>query len=348
MQTTLAQLAKIVGGTYHGSAELPLINVAKIEDAKEGEITFIANAKYQKYLDVTNASAVIVSEKMDVQRTDLGVIKMHDPYLGFVRALQFFNPQQELMPKGIHEKSVVAESASLGDDVRIGACTVIGERVQIGDRTMICGGAFVGDDVVIGSDCIIYPNVSILSRCIVENNVIIHSGTTIGGDGFGFAPKDGKYEKIPQLGNVVIEDDVEIGSNSSIDRATIGSTYIRRGVKIDNLVQVAHNVEIGENTVIVAQTGISGSAIVGKHVVLAGQVGLVGHIHIADGITVTAQAGVSKSLTESGKMFRGSPAKEFHEELRIEAAIRQLPDLIKTVRALQEKIEKLEEGKVLT
>ncbi len=347
MKTSLSQLARLLEGSFTGDPDLALHNVAKIEEAVAGEITFIANPKYQKFIETTSASAVIVSDKIDVKRKDLGVIKVSDPYIGFVKALQYFNPPKELLPIGIHEKSVVAETAVIGTDVRIGACSVIGDPLKIGNSTIIFRGAFLGDEVTIGSDCIIYPNVSVLWRCQIGNNVIVHAGATIGSDGFGFVPKGEGYEKIPQLGNVIIDDDVEIGANSTIDRATIGSTHIKRGVKIDNLVQVAHNVVIGEDTAIAAQTGISGSTALGKHVVLAGQVGLVGHIEIADNVIVTAQSGVSKSLTETGKMYRGSPAKEFHEELRLEAAMRRLPELIKTLRELQDKLERLEKEKIL-
>ena len=347
MQITLEQLAAFLNATYTGDGAMALTNVAKIEDAEQGTITFLANPKYTRYLDVTKASAVIVNAKTEVTRTDIGVITMSDPYYGFVRALQLFNPPLPLLPEGMHPAAAVAQSAALAEGVRVGACAVIGERAKIGERTIICGGAFVGDDVEIGCDAIIYPNASILRECKLGDRVIIHSGAVIGSDGFGFVPQGKKWEKIPQLGNVVIDDDVEIGSNSSVDRATIGSTHIKRGVKIDNLVQVAHNVTLGEDVIIAAQSGVSGSAIVGNHVILAGQVGVVGHIEIANDVTVTAQSGVSKSLTDVGKTYRGSPAKEFHEELRMEAAMRQLPELIKAVRLLEEKIEKLRDGKVL-
>ncbi len=335
MSLTLAQLARRLGGRFTGDPELSLENVAKIEEAKRGEVTFLANPKYRKFLDTTAASAVIVQEKTTTARADLALILVPDPYTAFVKALNIFQPQAELLPAGIHDRAVVAASAMIGTGARIGACAVIGERAMIGEGTTIGPGVYVGDDASVGAGSLIYPNVTILPRCRVGNRVIIHSGTVIGSDGFGFAPSGEAYEKIPQLGIVLVDDDVEIGSNCSVDRATMGVTHIRRGVKIDNLVQIAHNVEVGENSVIVAQTGVSGSTTIGRHVTLAGQVGIVGHISIADNIAVTAQSGVSKSLTNAGKVYRGSPAQEFHEELRLEAALRQLPELIKTVREME-------------
>lgn len=348
MSFTLAQLAERLGGRYTGDPGLVLENVAKIEEAKHGEITFLANPKYRKFLDTTAASAAIVQEKTTLERADLALILVSDPYTAFVKALNLFQPRADLLPAGIHARAVVAASASIGAEARIGACAVIGERALIGAGTTIGPGAFVGDDARVGAGSLIYPNVTILPRCRVGDNVIIHSGTVIGSDGFGFAPAGERYEKIPQLGIVLIDDDVEIGSNCTVDRATMGATHICRGVKIDNLVQIAHNVEVGENSVIVAQTGISGSTTIGRHVTLAGQVGIVGHISIADNIAVTAQSGVSKSLTNEGKVYRGSPAKEFHDELRLEAALRQLPDLIKTVRELEKLVKGLRKEEITT
>lgn len=347
MSFTLAYLAEQLGGSFTGDAGLELLQVAKIEEAIAGEVTFLANPKYSKYLETTNASAVILRTGTELTRDGIAAIYVDDPYIGFVKSLRLFESTRELFPPGIHDSAVIAVSAVIGEGVHVGACAVIGSNARIGDRTKVCAGAVVGDNALVGSECIIYPNASVLHGCVLGDRVIIHAGATIGSDGFGFAPSGKTYEKIPQLGNVVIGSDVEIGANSTVDRATIGSTRVRRGVKIDNLVQVAHNVDIGEDTVIAAQSGISGSTTVGTHVTLAGQVGVVGHIEIADDVIVTAQSGVSKSLTETGKMYRGSPAKDFKEELKMEAAVRQLPDLIRTVRELQKQIETLKAASVV-
>ncbi len=338
----LSEIAKVLNCELIGDGDVEIRRVSEIQSAVEGDITFIANPKYEKFFDTTRASAVIVSKSFSRRRDDLSLLFSDDPYYAFVKVLKLLNPPVELLPLGIHPSAVVAESASLGENVRIGANAVIGERVKIGDNTVIMPGVVIGDDVEIGSDVLIYPNVTIYHGCKIGNRVIIHSGTVIGSDGFGFVPRpDGSYEKIPQVGIVVIEDDVEIGSNCSIDRATLGETRIKRGAKLDNLIQIAHNVVIGENTVIAAQTGIAGSTKVGKNCVFAGQVGIVGHIEIADRTTIAAQSGVSKSITEPGKVYFGYPAREHSVALRIEGAIRQLPGLIKEFYELKSKIERL-------
>ena len=341
----LADIAKFLNCELIGNEDVEIKRVAEIQSAVDGDITFIANPKYEKFFDTTKASAVIVGKNFAKRRDDLSILLVDDPYFAFVKVLKLLNPPVELLPPGIHPTAVVSESAVLGKNVRIGANAVIGERVRIGNNTTIMPGVVIGDDVEIGNDVLIYPNVTIYHKCKIGNRVIIHSGTVIGSDGFGFAPRpDGSYEKIPQVGIVVIEDDVEIGSNCSIDRATLGETVIKRGAKLDNLIQIAHNVVIGENTVIAAQTGIAGSTKIGRNCVLAGQVGIVGHIEIADRTTIAAQSGVSKSITEPGKVYFGYPAREHSVALRIEGAIRQLPDLIKEFRDLKSKIEKLVSG----
>lgn len=338
----LSEIAKILNCELIGDGDVEIKRVAEIQNAVSGDITFIANPKYEKFFDMTRASAVIVAKNFNRRRDDLSLLVSDDPYFTFVRALKLLNPPVELLPPGIHPRAVIAESAVLGKNVRIGANAVIGERVKIGDNTVIMPGVVIGNDVEIGNDVLIYPNVTIYHGCRIGNRVIIHSGTVIGSDGFGFVPRpDGTYEKIPQVGIVVIEDDVEIGSNCSIDRATLGETLIKRGAKLDNLIQVAHNVVIGENTVIAAQTGIAGSTKIGKNCVLAGQVGIVGHIEIADRTTIAAQSGVSKSITEPGKVYFGYPAREHSVALRIEGAIRQLPELLREFRELKSKVEKL-------
>jgi UDP-3-O-[3-hydroxymyristoyl] glucosamine N-acyltransferase len=341
----LKEIASYLNCEVVGDADVEINKVSEIQNASKGDITFIANPKYEKFFETTNASAVIVAKNFQKRRDDLSLLLVDDPYYAFVKVLKILNPPLELLPPGIHQTAVISKTAVLGENVRVGANVVIGERVKIGDNSVIMHGVVIGDDVEIGSDVLIYPNVTVYHKCKIGNRVIIHSGTVIGSDGFGFAPRpDGTYEKIPQVGIVVIEDDVEIGSNCSIDRATLGETIIKRGAKLDNLIQIAHNVVIGENTVIAAQTGIAGSTKIGKNCVLAGQVGIVGHIEIADRTTIAAQSGVSKSITEPGKVYFGYPAREHSIALRIEGAIRQLPDLIKEFRDLKGKIEKLVSG----
>lgn len=342
MNIPLHILAKELDATIEGDGDMALRGLAPIESASSGDLAFIANKKYRKHLETTGASAVIISDDTAVTRDDLSYLRMKDPYLGFVKALRLFHPPARYADAGIHPLASVDPTATIADSATVAAHVSIGKHVRIGEDTVIAEGAVIRNDVTIGNNTLIYPNVTILDRAIVGDKVIIHSGTTIGSDGFGFAPVEGSYEKIPQVGSVVIEDDVEIGANSCIDRGTIGATLIRRGAKLDNLIQVAHNVEVGEDTVVAAQSGISGSTVVGNNVIIAGQVGLVGHITIGDRVTIGAQSGVSKDLQGEGKMFRGSPAREIYEELRLEAALRHLPELIKTVNRQQTRIEELE------
>lgn len=340
----LREIAAMLGAEIEGSGDVEILRVAKIEEARTGDITFIANPKYQKHLTTTNASAIIVAHDLDTGAgTSPALVRVKDPYMAFLNVLQHFHPPVEPLPPGIHETALIAPSASIGKDVRVGAYAVIGEKAQIGDGTIVSHNAVVGDGVVIGSGCIIYPNVTIYYGCRIGSGVIVHSGTTIGSDGFGFAPKpDGSYEKIPQLGIVVVEDDVEIGANCTIDRATLGETRIKKGAKLDNLIQVAHNVVIGENTVIAAQAGISGSTKLGRNCMIGGQVGLTGHLEIADGTKIGAQSGVHRSIQKPGTTIFGYPAYPQREAFRIQASVTQLPELLQTVRDLQKRIEQLE------
>lgn len=338
----VSEIAGLIGARVDGNADVEISGIGKIEEAKSGEITFLANPKYEKYIAATRASAVIVSEEFKTDRTDLVLLRAKDPYVAFVFALKKMLPPSEPLPAGIHPLAYVSDKAELGREVRIGALVSILDDAKIGDRAVILPGSVIGDGVEVGEDSMIYPNVTVYHRCKIGRRVTIHSGTVIGSDGFGFAPKeDGSYEKIPQLGTVVIEDDVEIGSNCSIDRATLGETKICKGAKIDNLVQVAHNVVIGENTVIAAQTGISGSTKVGKHCVIGGQVGFAGHLEIADNTSFGAQSGVAKSIKEPGKVYFGSPARELRETQRIQGALRMLPKLIQEFTELQHKVDEL-------
>jgi UDP-3-O-[3-hydroxymyristoyl] glucosamine N-acyltransferase len=345
---TINEIAALLGATVDGDGTVKIRRVAKIEEAGTGDLTFLANPKYAKYLGLTRASGVIVGKSIAVEdrpadAPPLTLLRVDDPYVGFVRVLARFNPPQPPVPPGIHPTAVIAPSARLGADVRVGAHAVIGERVVIGDRSMVAPCTVLGDGVRLGDDCLLHANVSVREGCIIGSRCIVQPGAVIGSDGFGFAPKpDGSYEKIPQMGIVVLEDDVEIGACTTIDRATLGETRIKKGVKLDNLIQVAHNVVIGDNTVMAAQSGISGSTKLGKNMMVAGQVGFTGHIEIADGVKVGAQSGVHRALTKPGATYFGTPAYPQREAMRIYGSFPQLPDLLATVRDLQRRLEKLE------
>ncbi len=343
MQITAQELAQILQGKVDGNASVSLSRIAAIQSADEGDLSFLANRRYEKFLAETNASAVIVAESQPVDRRDLTLIRVKDPYLGFLQALKLFYEPEQAPWSAVHPAALIEPTASVHPSAAVGPMAYVGTNAAVGEGSVVGAGCVIGNGVTIGRNCLLHPNVTVIAKATIGDSVIIHAGTTIGSDGFGFAPKGGAYEKIPQTGTVVIEDDVEIGANCAIDRATIGSTVIGKGSKLDNLIQVAHNVEIGSNTVIAAQSGVSGSTRLGSNVIIAGQVGLVGHIDVGDGVTVTAQSGVSKSISGTGKVFRGSPAREMHEELRQEAAIRQLPDVIAAVRKLEARLKELEE-----
>lgn len=343
---TVADIAEWLRGELVGDGSTDILRVAKIEEAGRQELTFLANPRYARHVETTRASAILVSRSFSHLEAKgpkaLAFIKVDDPYTAFLEVLRRLTPSIDPFGKGIHATAVVSSKAVLGKNVDLGAHVVIGDGVRIGDDTRIGENCVIGAMAEIGSACRLFPNVTVYHQCRLGNRVTVHSGTVIGGDGFGFAPKpDGTYEKIPQLGIVVIEDDVEIGSNCSIDRATMGETLIKKGVKLDNLIQVAHNVVIGENTVIAAQTGISGSAKLGKNMMVGGQVGIVGHIEIADGTSIMAQSGIPNSIREEGKTYFGYPAKERGKALRIEAVIRSLPDLAREVHSLKRQMEEL-------
>ncbi len=350
---TVHEIAEKIQAEVIGDGGISIHSVGKIEEAGAGQISFIANPKYLRYLADTNASAVIISNSIAgdalPKRKEMPVLlRTADAYKAFLQVLQLFNPPPQILPPGVHPTAVIAQSAEIGAHVRIGAHVVIGENCSVGPETVIAHGTVIGDNVHVGEKTILYPNITIREGCKIGSRVIIHSGTVVGSDGFGFAPgEDGRYSKIPQTGIVVIEDDVEIGSNCSLDRATLGETRICKGVKLDNLIQVAHNVVIGENTVIAGQSGISGSTKMGKQCIIAGQVGIVGHIEITDNVIIGGQSGVSKSLTKPGTYF-GSPAKEHGRALRIEAVIRQLPEILKEIEDLQKEVAQLKKAKEAT
>jgi UDP-3-O-[3-hydroxymyristoyl] glucosamine N-acyltransferase len=336
----LADIAELLQGELSGDPDIEITGIAKIEDATEGDLTFLANPKYLKYLDSTSASAVLVSKSEE--KVQLAHIRLDDPYIGFLQVLQHFHPPVNPNFGGIHSSAVVDNTVQLGANVEIGPFTFLGKNVQIGDDSCIYPGCVILDNVVIGKHCTIFPNVSIRENCVLGNHIIIHNGTVIGSDGFGFAPRGEKYMKIPQMGRVVIEDHVEIGANCTIDRATLGETLIQKGCKLDNLIQVAHNVIIGPNTVIAAQSGVSGSTKVGSNVVIAGQVGIVGHVTINDKAVLAAKSGVSKDVP-AGEVWFGSPAQQIMKQKKVEASLRHLPELTKKVHKIEKALLKVEE-----
>lgn len=341
MKITIKEAADLVGGVVFGNPESIITNIAKIEEAKEGELTFLYLDSYAHYLETTKASVVLISPDFEKCRNDISYIEVKDPHNALNLLLKkFFQPNFGM--KGIDPTAQIDSTAIISSSAIIGKNVVISAGSKIGENSVIHHNSVIMENVTIGDNCLIYPNVTIRENCRLGNNIIIHSNTCIGSDGFGFIPNaKGEYEKIPQIGNVVIEDNVEIGSNVSVDRAALGSTIIKKGTKIDNLVQIAHNVVIGENSIIISQSGIAGSTKIGKNCILAGQVGVVGHIEIADNVTITAQSGVSKSIEKAGK-YRGSPAAPLGETLRIESLTRNLPTLVEKIKKLEEKVASLE------
>lgn len=342
MKFPVAQIAMLVNGKVEGDANVSVESFGKIEEAGKGQLSFLANPKYEDHLYSTNASVIIISESFTLrQPVGATLIRVPDAYTAFATLLAKYQEIVQQQLTGIQQPSYIAKTAKHGENVFIGAFAYIGENVKIGNHTKIYPNAFIGDNVVIGDHTIIHPGVKIYHDCLVGNHVTIHAGTVIGSDGFGFAPQaDGSFKKVPQIGNVVIEDNVEIGANAAIDRATIGSTLIKSGAKLDNLIQIAHNVEVGNSTVIAAQSGVSGSTKIGKGVMIGGQVGIVGHIQIGDGAKINAQSGVSKSL-DPGKAVTGSPAYDYTAALRSQAVNRKLPELEKRVKELEELVKQL-------
>lgn len=320
----LSEISEILNGELQGEGEYEISNVAKIENAKSDDITFVANPMYEKFFDSTSAGAVIVSKSFNKTRNGTNLLKVDDPYLSFVKLIDILSPSKEIQHAGIHYSAVIEQSAEIIEGVSIGAGCYIGNDVKIAKNVSILANSVVLSGTEIEEDTLIYPNVTVYPKTKIGKRVIIHSGTVIGCDGFGHARNpDGTFQKITQIGIVVIEDGVEIGSNCTIDRATIGETIIRKGVKLDNQIQVAHNVEIGENTVIAAQTGIAGSTKLGKNCMIGGKVGIVGHIEICDDVIITAATNVSKSILQPG-VYSGYRALPQKEELKKEAFIRKL------------------------
>ena|SRR6185437_6545537 len=346
MQFTAQELSFMLNGTVEGDPLVSVNQLAKLEEAKPGSLSFLANPKYEQYIYSTDASIVIINnDQVLAEPAKATMIRVENAYAAFTVLLEKYNTIK-LDKTGIEQPSFIHPSAKTGEIIYVGAFAYIGPGVKIGNNCKIYPHTYIADNVTIGDNVTLFPGVIVYFDCIIGNNVIVHSGTVIGSDGFGFAPNaDGTYTKISQIGNVIVEDDVEIGSNTTIDRATMGSTVIHKGVKLDNLLQIAHNVEIGANTVIAAQTGISGSTKIGENCVVGGQVGMVGHLTVARGSQIMAKSGINRNIIEEGKKWGGIPFfTGYMENLRIEAAVTHLPALEKRVIELEKIIAELRKG----
>lgn len=343
MQFSAAQIAKMINGTVEGNPAATVSSFSKIEEAKEGQLSFLANPKYEDYLYSSKASVIILNSSLQLkQPVKAALIRVENAYTAFATLLQIYQQIQADKLIGIQENSFIANSAKLGENVYVAAFAYLSNDVVVGNDVKIFPHVFLGSNVKIGNNVTIHSGVKIYHDCVIGNNVTIHSGVVLGSDGFGFAPQpDGTYKKVPQIGNVVVEDYVEIGANATIDRATLGSTLVKTGAKLDNLIQIAHNVEVGKNTVIAAQAGVSGSTKIGDNVMIGGQAGIVGHISIADGAKINAQSGVSKTIKTPNTTVTGSPAFDFGSALRSQAVSRNLPELEKRVAELEKMISQL-------
>jgi UDP-3-O-[3-hydroxymyristoyl] glucosamine N-acyltransferase len=344
MEFTALELSRLLKGRLEGNPSVKVRKPAKIEDGEEGDVCFLANPKYLSYAYTTNASVIIINEEQIFdQPVHSSIIRVRDAYTSFSFILDQYKISSNGSDNGIEKHAYVSFNAKLGKNVNVGAFAFIDDDAEIGDNSIVSTNVVIGKHVKIGTRTLLAPGVIILDGCIIGDDCLIQAGAVIGSDGFGFAPQaDGTYKKVAQTGNVIIEDDVEIGANTTIDRATMGSTIIRKGAKLDNLVQIAHNVEVGENTVIAAQTGISGSTKIGKNCMLGGQVGIVGHLIIADGTRINAQSGVSKSIKENNIAITGSPAFDYNASMRSQVIYRKLPELLARITELEEKIKALQ------
>lgn len=346
MQFTAAQIAQLLNGTVVGDPEASVNTFSKIEEAGPTSLCFISNLKYAPYIYDTRAAVIIVGKELVLERAVPNtLIRVEDAYAAFAQLLQLYDDlTQAHKKKGVEQMAFVAATAQVDSSAYIGAFSYISEGAVIGKNVQIYPNVFVGAGVKIGDNAIVFPQVCIYKDCELGQNVIVHSGTVIGSDGFGFAPQaDGTYKKIPQIGKVIIEDDVEIGANAAIDRATMGATIIRKGTKLDNLLHIAHNVEIGSNTAIAAQVGISGSTKLGSNCVIGGQAGIVGHISLANGTRINAQSGVSKTIKQEGTAISGSPAFDYKSEVKSQIIFRQLPKMLAKLNNLEAEIKALKE-----
>ncbi|MCM8569962.1 UDP-3-O-(3-hydroxymyristoyl)glucosamine N-acyltransferase [Gramella jeungdoensis] len=338
MKFTAAQIAEILEGTVKGNPEVEVSELAKIEEGSEGSLTFLSNPKYTSFLYTTNASITIINNDFEIdQPVNTTLIKVKDAYKAFSTLLEYYN-QIKLNKSGIETPSFISETAKYGDGLYFGSFSYMGENVVIGENVKIYPNVYIGDNVRIGNNVTIFAGVKIYSESLIGNNCTIHSGAVIGADGFGFSPGDtGEYSKVPQIGNVIIEDNVDIGAVTTIDRATLGSTIIRQGVKLDNHIQIAHNVEIGENTAIAAQTGIAGSTKIGKNCLIGGQVGIAGHLSIGNRVKIQAQSGIGRDIKDD-EMLQGSPAISYSNYNKSYIHFKNLPQTMNTLHQLEKKI----------
>jgi len=344
MEFTAKAIAEFLNGDVEGNPDEVVSDISKIEEGKKGTLAFLANPKYSKYLYSTNASIVLLNKDFNLEEeVSSTLIRVDDAYKAFASLLDLYS-QSKPEKNGIEDLVFIDKSAEIGKNVYLGGFSYISKNVKIGENAKIHPQVYIGENCKIGNNTILYPGVKIYDGCQIGVNCIVHSGTVIGSDGFGFVPQeDADFIKIPQLGNVIIEDNVEIGSNVSIDRATIGSTILKKGVKLDNLIQIGHNVIIGENTVIVSQTGIAGSSNVGKNCQIGGQVGIVGHIEIANNVKIAAQSGVPSSIKKEGEILLGSPAANISDTRKSMVVYKQLPQLREKILELERELEKLKE-----
>ena len=334
-----SQIAQVLNGTLDGDPEVEVYKLAKIEEGSPGAITFLSNPKYRPFIYTTTASVVIVKDDFQPEQPlQSTLIRVADPYSAFTQLLEFYNQMRISSKVGIESPVSIDPSSSLGENVYIGAFTAIGAHCKIGNNVKIYANTTIGDHVTIADNTIIFSNVAIYADSVIGANCILHSGVVIGADGFGFAPQeDGSYKKIPQIGNVVLEDNVELGANTTIDRATMGSTIIRQGVKIDNLVQIAHNVEVGAHTVIASQAGVAGSSKIGKHCSIGGQVGIAGHFTIGNNVKIQAQSGIGRNVKDN-EVRQGSPAFTYMDYNKFYVVFRKLPELLKKIDELEKKL----------
>jgi len=342
MTFSALQIAALINGKTEGDANASVNSFGKIEEAQIGQLAFLANPKYEEYLYSTKASVIIINESLELKQSiSATLIRVPDAYTAFATLLGKYQQMMQQQLVGVQQPVYISSTAYYGQNVYLGAFAFLGENVKVGNNAKIYPNVYLGENVKVGDNSIIHPGVKIYHDCIVGNNVVIHAGTVIGSDGFGFAPQtDGSFQKVPQIGNVLIEDNVEIGANTTIDRATMGSTIIRSGAKLDNLVQIAHNVEVGNSTVIAALAGVSGSTKIGKGVMIGGQAGLAGHLQIDDGSKINAQAGLGKSL-KAGSSVTGTPAYDYNKAIRSQAVARNLPEMEKRIKELEALVKQL-------
>ncbi|KAB8153548.1 UDP-3-O-(3-hydroxymyristoyl)glucosamine N-acyltransferase [Kordia sp. TARA_039_SRF] len=338
MKFTATQIAGILEGDIVGNPEAEVSKLSKIEEGTEGSLTFLANPKYTQYIYSTRASITIVNKEFTPEEeVHTTLIKVEDAYKSFSKLLEYYN-KVKMNKIGVEQPTFISDSATYGEELYFGAFSYMGENVKIGDYVKVYPNAYIGDNVIIGNNVIIFAGAKIYSESVIGDNCVIHSGAIVGADGFGFAPNErGEYQKVPQTGNVILEANVDIGAGTTIDRATLGSTIIRKGVKLDNQIQIAHNVEIGENTVIAAQTGIAGSTKIGKNCMIGGQVGIVGHITIGDNVRIQAQSGIGRNVKD-GETLQGSPALNYGDYNKSYVYFKNLPKLAKTVNQIEKKI----------